>query len=49
VQGVYATLKALREGVRPSELKNIAPADLQKRVLRATEYDRGQKEWLKDS
>jgi carboxyvinyl-carboxyphosphonate phosphorylmutase len=46
VQGVYATLKALREGAKPSELKNIAPADLQKRVLRAAEYDRAQKEWL---
>ena len=29
VQGVYDTLKALREGVKPSELKNIASADLQ--------------------
>ena len=46
VQGIYATLKALREGAKPSELKNIASADLQKRVLRQTDYDDWGKEFL---
>ncbi|MBM3527967.1 MAG: isocitrate lyase/PEP mutase family protein [Alphaproteobacteria bacterium] len=46
VQGVYDTLKALREGTRPSQLKNIAAADLQKRVLRQADYDRWTGEFL---
>jgi oxaloacetate decarboxylase len=40
VQGVYDTLKALRDGAMPSQLKNVASADLQKRVLRQADYDR---------
>jgi hypothetical protein len=35
VQAVYDTLKGLREGVPPSELKNIAPTELMRRVTRA--------------
>ena len=46
VQGVHDALTALRDGVRPRQLKNIASAELQKRVLRQAEYARGQKEWL---
>ncbi len=46
VQGYHDALKALRDGVRPKDLKNIAAAELQKRVLRQAEYARGQKEWL---
>jgi carboxyvinyl-carboxyphosphonate phosphorylmutase len=46
VQGVYDTLKALREGTKPSDLKNIASADLQKRVLRQADYDKWSKEFL---
>jgi carboxyvinyl-carboxyphosphonate phosphorylmutase len=46
VQGVHDTLKALRDGVKPKDLKNIASADLQKRVLRHADYARGQKEFL---
>jgi len=44
VQGVYDTLKALREGTMPSDLKNIASAELQRRVLRQDDYGR----WCKD-
>ncbi|MGH6742407.1 MAG: isocitrate lyase/PEP mutase family protein, partial [Bradyrhizobium sp.] len=46
VQGTYATLKALREGTKPSELKNIASADLQKKVLRQADYDQWSKDYL---
>jgi hypothetical protein len=37
-------LKALREGVPPSELKNIAPPELMRRVTRAGDYH----QWTKD-
>jgi carboxyvinyl-carboxyphosphonate phosphorylmutase len=46
VQGVHDTLKALRDGVKPKDLKNIASADLQKRVLRQADYARGRKDFL---
>lgn len=46
VQGTYATLKALRDGVKPSELKNIASADLQKQVLRQADYGKWSKDFL---
>lgn len=38
VQAVYNTLKALREGVKPSELQGIASSDMMKRVTREGEY-----------
>jgi oxaloacetate decarboxylase len=38
VQGVYNTLKALRDGTRPSELKNVASADMQRKLLRQADY-----------
>ena len=44
VQGVHDTLKALREGTKPSQLKNVASADLQKKVLRQADYGK----WSKD-
>jgi carboxyvinyl-carboxyphosphonate phosphorylmutase len=47
VQGVHDTLKALREGRKPSELKNVAPGDLQKRLLRQADYDKWSKEFLR--
>ena len=46
VQGVHDALKALREGAKPGELKNIASADLQKRVLRQADYAKWSKEFL---
>ena len=49
VQGYHDALKALRDGIKPAMLKNIASADLQKRVLRQADYARGQKEWLNGS
>ena len=46
VQGVYNTLKALRDGTKPSELKNVASADLQKKLLRQGDYTKWSKEFL---
>jgi carboxyvinyl-carboxyphosphonate phosphorylmutase len=46
VQGVYNTLKALREGTRPSELKDVASADMQKKLLRQADYTKWSKEFL---
>jgi oxaloacetate decarboxylase len=46
VQGVHDTLKALRSGTKPSQLKNVASADLQKKLLRAADYDKWSKDFL---
>jgi oxaloacetate decarboxylase len=46
VQGVYSTLKALRDGTKPSELKNVASADMQKKLLRQADYAKWSKEFL---
>ena len=44
VQAVYDTLKALRDGVAPRDLKNIASPELMRRVTRAEDYQ----QWTKD-
>ena len=46
VQAVYDTLKALREGVPPRELKNIASNELMRQVTRADDYQRWTKDYL---
>ena len=46
VNAVHETLKALHEGTKPADLKNIASADLQKRLLRGADYARWTKEFL---
>jgi carboxyvinyl-carboxyphosphonate phosphorylmutase len=46
VQAVYDTLKALRDGVAPRDLKNIAPPELMRRVTRAEDYQRWTREYL---
>jgi oxaloacetate decarboxylase len=38
VSGVFQALKALRAGVKPRRLENIAPADMQKKLLREGDY-----------
>jgi carboxyvinyl-carboxyphosphonate phosphorylmutase len=38
VQAVYDTLKALREGTKPAELKGIASAETMRRVTRGGDY-----------
>src|SRR5437870_5135366 len=40
VQAVYDTLKALRDGVAPRDLKNIAAPELIRRVTRGDDYQR---------
>ena len=44
MQAVYDTLKALREGLPPRDVKNIAPPELMRRVTRADNYQ----QWTKD-
>jgi oxaloacetate decarboxylase len=44
VQGVYNTLKALREGTKPGDLQGIAPPELMQRVTRAADY----RQWTRD-
>ena len=46
VQGVYHTLKALRDGTKPSELKNVASGDMQKKLLRQADYTKWSKDFL---
>jgi carboxyvinyl-carboxyphosphonate phosphorylmutase len=46
VQAVYDTLKALREGVAPRDLKNVASPELMRRVTRADDYQRWTREYL---
>jgi carboxyvinyl-carboxyphosphonate phosphorylmutase len=46
VQAVYETLKALREGVAPRDLKNIAAPELMRRVTRAADYEDWTREFL---
>ena len=44
IRATYDTLKALREGTPPSEIKGTASADLVKQVTRDADYQR----WMKD-
>ncbi len=46
VQAVYDTMKALREGVKPSAFKNVASAELMKTLTRAADYDKATREYL---
>jgi oxaloacetate decarboxylase len=46
VQAVYDTLKALRAGVPPRDLKNIASPDLMRQATRADDYQRWTKDYL---
>jgi oxaloacetate decarboxylase len=46
VRAVYDTLRALREGTPPGEIKTAASADLQKQVLRQADYAKWGKTFL---
>ncbi len=46
IQAIHDTLKALRDGTAPKDLKGLASADLVKRVTRADDYDRWTKDYL---
>ena len=46
VQAVYATMKALRDGVEPEGVQGTASQELMKAVTRAGDYARQGKDWL---
>jgi oxaloacetate decarboxylase len=46
VQGIYTTLKALREGTKPEDLKGIASPALMKQVTRGAVHDKWAKDFL---
>lgn len=46
VQGIYTTLKALRDGVKPADLKGIASNDLMRQLTRADDYDKWSRDFL---
>jgi oxaloacetate decarboxylase len=46
IQAIHDTLKALREGTRPADLKGVASAELMQRVTRADDYARNSRDWL---
>ena len=46
VEAVHATLKALREGTPPAELKGVASSELMRRVTRDGDYKRWTKDFL---
>ena len=46
IQALYDTLKALRDGVDPKDLKGIAPKALVDRVTRAADYQSAQDDFL---
>ena len=46
IQAIHTTLKALRDGTAPKDLKGLPPADLVRRVTRADDYDRWTKDYL---
>jgi len=43
---VYNTLKALRDGTKPADLRGIASPELMQRVTRAAAYRRWTKDFL---
>jgi carboxyvinyl-carboxyphosphonate phosphorylmutase len=45
-QAIYETLKALRAGTRPKDLKGLAPADLNERLMRGAEVKKRLAEFL---
>ncbi len=46
VQAIYATMKALKEGVPPKDLSGIAAPDLMAKVMRRNDYDAWSRDFL---
>jgi carboxyvinyl-carboxyphosphonate phosphorylmutase len=46
VRAVHETLRALREGTRPSDLLNLAGKELMGQVTRISDYERWTREFL---
>jgi carboxyvinyl-carboxyphosphonate phosphorylmutase len=49
VNAVYETMKALRAGTPPANIKSVASPDLMKQVTRQADYARWSKEFLSAS
>lgn len=48
VRATYETLKALRDGIAPGDIKTTAPGDMMKSLTRDGDYQRWMKEFLAD-
>ena len=46
VQAVYETMKALHDGTKPADLKNLASGELMKTLTRAAQYDEAKRDFL---
>jgi oxaloacetate decarboxylase len=46
VQGIYETMKALRDGTPPAQMKGIAPNSLMETLTRSSHYDEAAREYL---
>ncbi len=46
VQGIYETMKALRDGTSPAQIKNIASPALMRTLARSTRYDENKRDYL---
>jgi carboxyvinyl-carboxyphosphonate phosphorylmutase len=46
VNAIHATMKAIREGTKPQDLKGLASGDLIKRATRREDYERWAKDYL---
>jgi carboxyvinyl-carboxyphosphonate phosphorylmutase len=46
VQAIHDTMKALRDGTEPSQLKNLASSDLMKTLTHAASYDEAARNYL---
>jgi carboxyvinyl-carboxyphosphonate phosphorylmutase len=47
VGGVFKALTALRQGVKPSKLENIAPPELRRKLLRESDYESWEESFLR--
>jgi len=46
VQAVYETMKALRDGTKPADLKNLASSELMNTLTHAAQYDAAKRDYL---
>jgi hypothetical protein len=46
VRSVYDTMKALRNGTRPVDLKNVVSSEILKTLTRAASYDEATRKYL---
>ncbi len=46
VQAVYETMKALRDGTKPANLKNLASSELMNTLTHTAQYDAAKRDYL---